>query len=65
MRYLREGRGSVPGGRWSALTGPMTLLDAERWLTDPPDDVGELGSVTMERTSDGMFVIYRLEEAAA
>ena len=65
MRFIREGRSAIPDGRWTELTGPMTLLEAERYIDAPPPQLGDPGTITMERDLDGRYVLYTLEEEVA
>ena len=64
MRFIREGRSALPDARWSELVGPLTLIQAEQYVSDPPPELGDPGTITMERNVDGLYVIYALEDAA-
>jgi hypothetical protein len=53
-------------GTWSELAGPFAnLSQAEAYVDDPPELLGPVGTVTIDRTPRGYVVLVLEEEAAA
>lgn len=69
MKFVMGGRLAIPNSRWAELTGPFgTLEQAEAYIENPPPELGDPGTITLERGPHGWVVWTRegdLREPAA
>lgn len=70
MRVIQTAHKHAVGKEWSELAGPFrTLAQAEQYVEHPPEELGDPGTVTIDRDwgtrrdgGTGCWFVYALED---